>query len=185
MTGQVAQTPASARRVVEVWHRVECIVAVAAFGFIALVLIADVMGRELIGPIFRAIGFKAPAGVYASQKMSIYALVIGSFAGVGIATATASHLLPRVGFKWVPQAWGPSMDRLADIISGLFMMGVAYYGWVYVQSSMVADLRAQAFNIPIWPIQMAIPLGFFSAGVRYFFFAAWPPLRPDLPEFQE
>ena len=185
MVAAVSPAPAAARRVVDVWHRVECLVAVAAFGFIAAVLIADVVGRELLGPIFRALNIKAAGGVYASQKMSVYALVVGSFAGVGIATATASHLLPRIGFKWVPEAWGPTVDRLADLTTGLFMLGVAYYGWVYVHSSMVADLRAQAFNIPIWPIQMAIPLGFASAGVRYFFFAAWPALRPALPEFQE
>ncbi len=177
--------PAFARNIVNRWHRVECLVAVLAFGFIAVVLVADVLGRELLGPIYRAFDIKGQAGVYASQKMSIYALVIGSFAGVGIATATASHLLPRIGFKWVPPHWGPVVDRCADLFTGLFMIGVAYYGWVYVQSSMSADLRAQAFNIPIWPIQLAIPLGFASAAVRYFFFAAWPDLRPALPEFQE
>jgi hypothetical protein len=32
---------------------------------------------------------------------------------------------------------------------------------------------------------LAIPLGFASAALRYFFFAAWPALRPELPEFQE
>lgn len=180
-----APAPALARRCVEGWHRVECIIAVAAFGFIAVVLIADVMGRELLGPIFRALGVKGPAGVYASQKMSVYALVIGSFIGIGIATATGSHLLPRIGFNWVPAAWGPNMDRLADVITGCFFMGVAWFGWVYVQSTMTADLRAQAFNIPIWPIQSAIPLGFLSAGLRYFLFAAWPALRPKPPEFQE
>ena len=46
--------------------------------------------------------------------------------------------------------------------------------------------RAHAvFNMPVWPIQLAIPLGFLSAAVRYFFFAAWPALRPLPPEFQE
>ena len=163
----------------------ECLVAVAAFGFIAVVLIADVMGRELLGPIYRYFDIKGQAGVYASQKMSVYALVVGSFAGIGIATATASHLLPRIGFRWVPAAWGPTVDRLADVVTGLFMLGVTWYGWIYVSSSMDAGLRAQAFNVPIWPMQMMIPLGFFSAAVRYFFFAAWPALRPLPPEFQE
>jgi len=174
-----------ARRLVDLWHRIECLIAVGAFGFIAVVLIGDVMGRELIGPIFRAFDIKGQAGVYASQKMSVYALVVGSFVGIGIATATGSHLLPRLGFGWVPKAWGPAMDRLADLLTGAFMLGVAWYGWVYVRSTMAADLRAQAFDIPIWPIQLAIPLGFLSAAVRYFFFAAWPALRPVLPEFQE
>ena len=173
------------RGLVQAWHRVECAVAVAAFGFIAVVLIGDVLGRELLGPIYRALGIKGQAGVYASQKMSVYALVVGSFAGVGIATATGSHLLPRIGFGWVPKAWGPTMDRVADVVTGVFFVGVAWYGWVYVQSSMQAGLRAQAFDMPIWPIQLAIPVGFLSAGLRYFFFAAWPVLRPLPPEFQE
>jgi TRAP-type C4-dicarboxylate transport system permease small subunit len=77
------------------------------------------------------------------------------------------------------------MDRIADVVTGAFMVAVAYYGWVYVESSMAAGLRAQAFDIPIWPIQLAIPLGFLSAAVRYFLFALWPALRPVPPEFQE
>jgi hypothetical protein len=50
---------------------------------------------------------------------------------------------------------------------------------------MAAGLRAQAFNLPVWPFQLAIPLGFLSASVRYFLYAAWPALRPLPPEFQE
>jgi TRAP-type C4-dicarboxylate transport system permease small subunit len=185
VNGTLPDVPVAARRLVELWHRLECIVAVAAFGFIAVVLIGDVLGREVLGPIYRTFGIQGQAGVYAAQKMSVYALVVGSFAGVGIATATGSHLLPRIGFGWVPKAWGPAVDRVADVVTGAFMCGVAWYGWVYVQSSMSADLRAQAFNIPIWPIQSMIPLGFLSAGLRYFLFAAWPALRPLPPEFQE
>lgn len=185
MSPGATPAPAGVAGLLKGWHRLECWIAVAGFGFIAVVLIGDVVGRELIGPLFRAFGIQKQAGVYAAQKMSVYALVVGSFAGIGIATATASHLLPRVGFGWAPAAWGPTLDRLADIVNGVFFCGVAWYGWVYVSSSMTADLRAQAFNIPIWPIQLAIPLGFLSAGLRYFIFALWPAVRPVPPEFQE
>ena len=177
--------PAGAKAFVDGWHRAECVIAVAAFGFIAVVLIADVTAREILTPLFKALGITKSTGIYAAQKMCVYALVIGSFCGVGIATATASHLLPRIGFGWVPASFGPAMNRLADLATGLFFCGVAWYGLVYVQSSMQAGLRAQAFDMPIWPIQLAIPLGFLSAAVRYFFFAAWPALRPLPPEFQE
>ncbi len=180
-----APAPAGARWFVEGWHRVECLIAVAAFGFIAGVLALDVAGRELLGPLYNLLGIKSATGVYASQKMSVYALVIASFIGTGIATATASHLVPRVGFGWVPAAWGPAMNRVADVLSGLFMVGVAYYGWVFVSSTMATNLRAQAFDLPVWPFQLAIPLGFLSAAVRYFIYAAWPALRPEPPEFQE
>jgi TRAP-type C4-dicarboxylate transport system permease small subunit len=185
MNSGPASAAAGAQRIVDRWHRIECLIAVAAFGFIAVVLIIDVAGRELLTPIFRLLGITHAAGIYAAQKMCVYALVIGSFCGIGVATATGSHLLPRLGFGWVPASFGPTMNRIADLVTGLFFCGVAWYGWVYVESSMQAGLRAQAFNMPIWPIQLAIPVGFLSAGLRYFFFAAWPALRPLPPEFQE
>ena len=101
----------------------------------------------------------------------MFALVIGSFAGIGIATATGSHLVPRVGFNLVPERWGPALDRLADLITGVFLLAVAYYGFHFVQSSMATDLRAPVLNWPVWPFQLAIPLGFASAAVATSVFA--------------
>jgi TRAP-type C4-dicarboxylate transport system permease small subunit len=160
-------------------------VAVTAYGIIATLLVLDVAGRELLGPVFHLFDVKSSSGIYGAQKASVYALVLASFCGIGIATATGSHLVPRVGFSWIPAAWGPSMDRLADVLTGLFMLGVAYYGYVFVNSAFTTGLRAQAFNVPVWPFQVAIPLGFLSASVRYFIYALWPALRPLPPEFQE
>lgn len=175
----------TARGFINGWHRAECLVAVAGFGLIATLLILDVAGRELLGPIYKWLDIKGSPGLYGAQKLSVYALVLASFAGIGIATATGSHLQPRVGFSWIPASWADNMDRIADVITGLFMLGVTYYGFVFIQSTMAAGLRAQAFDVPVWPFQLAIPLGFLSASVRYFAYAAWPALRPLPPEFQE
>ena len=175
-----------AQAIAERWHQLECWVAVAAFAFIAVILLLDVLGRELLGPLIRLLGFPATAtGIFASQKLSIFALVIGSFAGIGIATATASHLVPRVGFGWVPARWDAWFNRLADVITGVFLVGVAYYAFVFVESSMSTDLRAPVLDWSVWPIQLAIPIGFLSAAGRYFMYAAWPSIRPQPPEFQE
>ncbi len=106
------------------WHRLECWIAVLCFSFIAVVLAIDVVGREAYGPVMRALGFEVGAtGLFGSQKLAVFALVIGSFAGIGVATATGVHLLPRVGFNWVPQSWGPAMDRVADVVTGVFLLG--------------------------------------------------------------
>lgn len=177
--------PAGALRFANGWHTAECLIAVSAFGLIAVLLILDVAGREVLGPIYKMLNIKGATGVYGAQKLSVYSLVLASFCGIGIATATGSHLLPRVGFGWIPESFAPKMDRLADLISGVFMVGVAYYGYVFVASTMATGLRAQAFDLPVWPFQVAIPLGFLSAAVRYFLYAAWPALRPVPPEFQE
>ena len=188
MQDQPETAPAAPRAqlVADVWHQVECWIAVAAFAFIAVILLLDVLGREVLGPLIRLLGFPATAtGIFASQKLSIFALVIGSFAGIGIATATASHLVPRVGFGWVPARWDPWFNRLADLLTGAFLVAVAWYAWVFVSSSMATDLRAPVLDWPVWPIQLAIPIGFLSAAGRYFMYAAWPSIRPLPPEFQE
>lgn len=178
--------PAWARRIAEGWHSLECWLAVLCFGFIAAILLADVLLREFVGPILRFLRFDPGAlGIFASQKLSVFALVIGSFAGIGIATATGSHLVPRVGYGWFPPAWGPALDRIADLITGVFLAGVAYYGFKFVLSSKVTDLRAPVLDWSVWPIQAAIPLGFLSASGRYFIYAIWPSLRPIPPEIQE
>ncbi len=168
------------------WHRVECWVAVLAFSFIAAVLVIDVLGREIYGPVMRLLGQQPGAtGLFGSQKLAVFALVIGSFSGIGIATATGVHLVPRVGFSWVPRHWGPGMDRLADVFTGLFLLGVAWFGVVFVLASKQSGVLASVINVSAWPIQTVIPLGFVSAALRYFIFARWPALRPMPPEFQE
>ena len=181
-----ADVPPNVRRLVELWHRGECWVAVAAFGFIAGIMLLDVIGRELLGPLLRFVGLNPGAtGIFAAQKLSVFALVIGSFVGIGIATATGSHIAPRFAYGWVPAAWGPFMDRLADVLTGLFLVAVAWYGFKFVGSSLKTDLRAPVLDWPVWPIQLSIPLGFLSAAGRYFFYAVWPALKPLPPEFQE
>ena len=183
---RAAAPPSPVARLLTAWHRVECWLAVACFSFIALILVLDVLGRELVGPLLALVGIDAgPTGIFASQRLSIYALVVGSFAGIGIATATGSHLVPRVGFGWIPKAWGPAMDRLADLVTGVFLLGVTWFGFGFVESSYSVQLRAPVLDWPVWPFQLAIPLGFLSAALRYFVYAAWPALRPSLPEFSE
>jgi TRAP-type C4-dicarboxylate transport system permease small subunit len=178
--------PPAVAAVLRVWHRIECWIAVLAFSFIALVLMIDVLGREFYGPVMSLLGFKVGAtGLFGSQKLAVFALVIGSFAGIGIATATGVHLVPRVAFKWVPASWSPHMDRIADVFTGLFLLGVAWYGVLFVIASKDSGVLAAVINVSAWPIQTAIPLGFASAALRYFAFAIWPAVRPVPPEFQE
>jgi TRAP-type C4-dicarboxylate transport system permease small subunit len=180
------EAPPTARRIVDAWHSGECWLAVACFGFIAGILILDVLGREFLGPLLRLVGLDpGPTGIFSSQKLSIFALVIGSFAGIGIATATGAHIVPGFAVGWVPEHWKPAFDRAADLLTGLFLVGVTWFGLKFVASSFRTDLRAPVLDWPVWPIQLAIPLGFLSAAGRYFLYAAWPTLKPAPPEFQE
>jgi TRAP-type C4-dicarboxylate transport system permease small subunit len=165
---------------------VECWVAVVCFSFIAIILVLDVLGREFVGPVFNFLGIDVgPTGIFASQRLSIYALVVGSFAGIGIATATGAHIVPSFASGWVPPRWQRTYDRAVDLLTGLFLVGVVWFGFKFVGSSFKTDLRAPVLDWPVWPIQLAIPLGFLSAAGRYLIYAAWPVLKPAPMEFQE
>lgn len=173
-------------RVLTAWHRIECWVAVVCFAFIALIMVVDVFGREILGPTLAALGIDiGPTGIFAAQRFAMIALIVGSFMGVGIATATGSHLVPRVAFGWVPSHWGPVLDRIADVITGVFLLGFTWFGVAFVISTAETQLRMPVLDWLVWPVQSAIPLGFLSAGLRYFVYAAWPAVRPSPPEFQE
>jgi TRAP-type C4-dicarboxylate transport system permease small subunit len=167
------------------WHKAECWLAVISFSFIALILILDVVGRELLTPLYKYFGYVHSSGIYGASKMAIFALMIGSFLGIGIATATGAHLVPRVGFKLIPAKYNDAMNRFADVLTGALCCVVAYYGYEYVMSSKMTGIRASGLDVVVYPFQTVIPLGFLSAALRYFVYAVNPSLRPAPPEFQE
>jgi len=178
--------PEAVKRLLAGWHWLECAIAMTAYVIVSALLVTDVLGREFLGPVLRFVGFDAGGtGIYGSQKIALYAMIIGSFLGLGIATASGVLLLPRIGFGWVPRAWGPHVDRIADVLTGLVVCAIAGYAWIFVQGTREAGTLGAVYDIHIWLIQLVIPIGFLSAGLRYFVFALWPAVRPAPPEFQE
>ena len=178
--------PRSVSRLLSGWHLLERVIAVAAFSLIGILIFADVAGRELVGPVGNALGFEmGSTGIYGARKISLFLLVVGAFAGLGVSVATGTQIVPRIAFKWVPTRWGPGVDRLANLLSGLVFVAISYYGWVFVLSSRAVGTVMPGLDWPVWILQSAIPLGFASAAVRYFIFTIWPgsaPVREEIPE---
>lgn len=174
-------------RILAFWHRVECWVAFAAFLFISVIIVYDVFAREVIIPILHA--FDLPTGtavIRGASKMGIYAMIIGAFFGLGIATASGAQIVPKVAFGWVPISWESLIDRFSDIFAGLFFFAAAWIAFTFVQSSReLGMLTSGGIKIEVWIIQSVMPLGFASVGLRYICYAIWPATRPELPEFAE
>jgi TRAP-type C4-dicarboxylate transport system permease small subunit len=175
--------PAAMRRLLAAWHRVECWLAACAFAFIPLVLIGDLAGRVLIGRLLTALGMRAGGtGIFGAAKLAVYALVIGTCAGIGIASVGSAHLLPRIAWRTLPRRWGDVPDRLADVLTALLLAAAAWYGALMVQGSYAIGVLAPMLGWPVWPVQLALPLGFASAALRYGCFALWPDLRARRPD---
>lgn len=179
--------PAFIRRGLDLWHRAEVWIAILAFTAIAMILIYDVVVREVMLPLLSQLGVDARTLVlYGSQKIAVYLLVLGAFAGIGIATWAGAQLVPKVAFKVVPQRYDFAANRVADLFTALFLFTVAVIAAQFVFDSFQSGQRASGgLRIEVWKVQAAIPLGFASAAFRYLVFALWPILRPEQAESLE
>ena len=77
------------------------------------------------------------------------------------------------------------MDRIADGVTGVFLVAATWVGFQFVGVSIEKEERTMVLDWLVWPFQTFIALGFLSAGLRYFIFAAYPSLRPAQAEAQE
>lgn len=178
---EVSPAPPKVRNFLNAWHQVEVWVAVLAFSAIALLLIYDVVLREAIIPILGLVGIDGRSLVlYGSQKIAVYLLILGAFAGIGIATWTGAQLVPKVGERIVPRAWDVSANRVADLFTFAFLTAVTVIATIYVYDTYLSGQRGSSgVSIEVWKVQIALPLGFASAAVRYLAFAIWPDVRPE------
>ena len=182
-----AHAPAGVVKMLGVWYWIERFLSIVTFGCIGLLLMYDVITRELVRPILASLGMSGAFLTFiGTQKVAVYLLIAGAFAGFSLATATGTQLVPKVGFKWAPKSWDAGLNRLGDVISGLFLFIVTYYAIAFVRSSAQAGLMTSSgFEAPVWILQTVIPIGFASAAARYLVYGLWPAVRPVPPEFQE
>ncbi|WP_349376232.1 TRAP transporter small permease subunit [Pseudophaeobacter sp.] len=178
---EVSPAPPKVRNLLNAWHQVEVWVAVLAFSAIALLLIYDVVLREAIIPMLGLVGIDGRSLVlYGSQKIAVYLLILGAFAGIGIATWTGAQLVPKVGERIVPRAWDASANCVADLFTFAFLSAVTLIATMYVYDTFLSGQRGSSgVSIEVWKVQIALPLGFASAAVRYLAFAIWPDVRPE------
>lgn len=187
VSAQSTDAPLGVVKMLGVWQWIERFLSIVTFGCIGLLLMYDVITRELVRPILASSGMSGAFLTFiGTQKVAVYLLIAGAFAGFSLATATGTQLVPKVGFKWAPKSWDAGLNRLGDVISGLFLIIVTYYAIVFVRSSADAGLMTSSgFEAPVWILQTVIPIGFASAAGRYLVYAMWPAVRPVPPEFQE
>lgn len=183
MTSQNTAPPA-VRKALDLWHQIEIWIAITAFSSIAVLLIYDVVVREAVIPILSGFGVNGRGLIiYGSQKIGVYMLIAGAFAGIGIATWTGAQLVPKVAHNLLPESWDDAANRIADLFTFLFLSSVTVIAFMFVFESYESGLRASGgLQIEVWKAQIAIPLGIGSAAIRYLAFVIWPDTRPTQVE---
>jgi TRAP-type C4-dicarboxylate transport system permease small subunit len=164
----------TARRLLRALYLFMGAVATAFYAALALLLLADVVGREIFSQ-----------GIFGAQRVAVFFTIVAGNFGLALATASGAHIRPRVADHWIPERFGPAMDRAADVITASVLLGVAYFACQLVQESFDFETVSPTIDWPIWPVQAVIPFGYAVAALHYLVFALYPALRPRQQQVSE
>lgn len=142
-------------------------VTVIAFVVMAGALIADVVSRELRGQ-----------GLFGAPKVGVFAMVTVAFVGIGVASATGSHLRPRFADRLVPKSWDGMIDRIAEFLFAIFCLAFAALAVGVVQETYMLGEKSPTLRWPVWPFQAILVGAFVIAALRHTLFGIYPDLRP-------
>jgi TRAP-type C4-dicarboxylate transport system permease small subunit len=149
-------------------------VATVFYAALALLLLADVLGREFFDQ-----------GILGAQRVAVYCTIVAGNFGLALAAAAGAHIRPRVADNWLPAAWNAPLDRIADVITGTVFVAVSFFATKLVQESFAFETVSPVIDWKIWPVQAMTPLGYIMAALHYFIFAAYPALRPRQEQVSE
>ncbi|WP_101759102.1 TRAP transporter small permease [Oceanicoccus sp. KOV_DT_Chl] len=148
-------------------NHIERVLCNSALALLALVLFADVLLRTLFGN-----------GLSWAHQVAVYANIVVSLLGLGLASANGSHLRPRFADHWLPRAWEPQIQRLAALLSAMLLGFFAFLGVQLVLESYALAEKSSVLLIPVWPVQLLLPLAFVLSSIRYLLFSFYPALQP-------
>ncbi len=139
-----------------------------AYTIVAILLIGDVIGREVFN-----------VSILGTKIIAVYTAIVAGFVGFSLATAANAHLRPEAFDRLVTGPAGDALARTGDAVTGVFYLVLAWFGFTFVQFSMEAGDRAAVLYFALWPIQLIIPYTFVSSAIRHFAFAWRPELKPN------
>lgn len=154
--------------------RIEMTIAFVTLSVMTIALAADVIGREVF-----------QSGLFGAVKVSVFALIYCAMAGFGIATATGGHLRPKFLDGLLNERLDGPATRAGNVASALILIVLAYGGWKMVAFTREIGDSDLTLGIFIWPIQLALPIGFAISALRHLIYAIYPEEVPAGGAFAE
>ena len=170
MPRQDQQAPArsiTARRFLAGLRLAERTLCVLAFAVLVTIVFADVVSRELTN-----------AGLYWASQSGVWANVMIVAVGFGLASADGTHLRPRFADSWLPARWSGVVVTLQHSLMSAFCVAAALLAYrVVFESQQLGEVSLDLF-VPIWPVQLLLPVALTAAAVRHGLYARFAALRP-------
>lgn len=159
--------PGFARRLLAGISLVETIVCFISFLIGTVALALDIFGREFLG-----------FGIFGAQRLAVYCVAVAGVLGFSYVITHGGHLRPSLLDRVVPARFDRAAARLADLVSCLLCLLLAYGAFLLVRSTFQIGERDMTLPIHIWPVQSVLIVSFVFAATKFLLFALYPALRP-------
>jgi TRAP-type C4-dicarboxylate transport system permease small subunit len=164
----------SAKTILKTLQRVEIFLCIVAFAVMASVLMLDIIFRTFLGN-----------GLAWSHQVGVYANIVVSLLGLGLASANGSHLRPRFADNWLSRSWEPVIQRLQQLVTALFFLFFAALAGQLIIESYQLQERSTVLQTLVWPVQLLLPLAFGLGAIRHGLYALYSELQPTPSELAE
>lgn len=162
-----APVPGFAYALLRLIGAVETIVCFTSFIIGTIALALDIFGREFLG-----------FGIFGAQRLAVYCVAVAGVLGFSYVITHGGHLRPSILDKLIPPRHDAAMGRIADLVSAILCLLLAYGAFLLVLSTFQIGERDMSLQIPIWPIQSVLIVSFLFAATKFLIFALYPTLRP-------
>ena len=148
--------------------QVERILGAALIALMAILIVADVFLREVFA-----------TGLVWAPKTSVVLMIWSGLVGGALVSQKAGHLRPEIGdqlFKNHPILF----IRLQNTLTLIFNLILAWVAYLYVAQTKEFGDHHIVIKLPMWILQMVIPYGFFSMGLRNIYFLIHPKAQLEM-----
>lgn len=148
--------------------RTERAVLISGMILLTVLILADTLGREIFSK-----------GLFGANIYATHALIAVAMAGFGLATSLGQHLRPTVLDSLVPEDLESAAIRVGHLISAIISLVITFAAIRFVADTYAYHERNLVTGLPLWPVQVFLPLGFALNTLRHTIFFAVPGLAPS------
>lgn len=129
---------------------------ITAVSLMTLIVFFDFVLRELFDYSF----------IWAKELASFMMIWVG-FIGASYATKENKHLVVGIPEKLFPKKILPYVSLFVNLLVFIVTVFLAYLGFLYVQETKEIGETSLVLNIPLWIVQIIIPVSLIIIAVRF------------------
>lgn len=147
--------------------KVEKVVAAITVFSLTALIVSDIFSRELLN-----------SGLAWAQKSAVYFMIWAGFLGASLASSHGAHLRPEIADKLWPEKSKNLFFGLQNFFIATFCIAGSYFGYNYLQESIELGDSDPILGLPLWIVQIIIPITFLLMGFKHSVYAFNKDLRP-------